>query len=397
MAGARRWSTAVFALLLWLPGVAVTQPLWNPSQDPVAGSRVFGEKGCSRCHAVQGVGGKVGPDLGRIPRPRSFFDLGAAMWNHLPRMAERMRELKIARPLLNARETGDLIAFLFTLNYFEALGNVQAGRRLFPEKRCVVCHQVGGAGGVIGPSLDAVAQAGSPIAVAAAMWNHGPTMDELMRQRRIERPTFKEAELGDLIAFLRSTASGPLEGPLYVLPGRAEVGERLFADKRCSDCHGAGGRGGSVGPNLAERGTQLGLVQFAAAMWNKAPAMREAMRARGIPIPQLMPEEMADLVGYLYAVQYFALPGDAQHGAALARERGCLDCHTVRAPGGTAPTDLAQVRGLDSSGAVVAALWNHSFIERPKARVRGWAELRPAEMADLAAYLRALGPAPRTR
>lgn len=396
MAGALGGLVAGVTLFLFL-SPAAAQPLWNPSQDPVAGSRVFGEKGCSRCHAVQGVGGRVGPDLGRIPRPRSFFDLAAAMWNHLPRMAERMRELRIARPALDARETGDLIAFLFTLNYFEPPAGAQVGRRLFAEKRCVVCHQVGGSGGVIGPSLDAVAQAGSPIAVAAAMWNHGPAMAEMMRARRIERPTFRDSELGALIAFLRAASPVAAEGPLYVLPGRADAGERLFADKRCRDCHGAGGRGGGVGPDLAERGAQLGLVQFASAMWNKAPAMREAMRARGIPVPQLTPEEMADLVAYLYAVQYFALPGDAPRGATLLGERGCLDCHTVRAPGGRVPIDLAQAEGLDSPAAVVAALWNHSFVDRPKARARGWAELRPAEIADLVAYLRSLGPAPRAR
>ena len=33
--------------------------------NPLEGSRLFTEKGCSRCHAVQGVGGITGPDLGR--------------------------------------------------------------------------------------------------------------------------------------------------------------------------------------------------------------------------------------------------------------------------------------------------------------------------------------------
>ena len=393
MNGTLGWSAVAIALFVLAPlRPAAAQPLFSPTQDPIAGSRVFGDKGCVKCHAVNGVGGKVGPDLGRLPRPRSFFDLATAMWNHLPRMAERMRGLGIARPRLDARETGDLIAFLFTLDYFDPPGNVQAGRRLFTAKKCVVCHQVGDVGGVVGPNLDFLKQYGSPIFVATAMWNHGPAMMEVMRAKGIARPTFRDAELIDLIAYIKAVSPLPVVGPLYVLPGRAAEGHRLFVEKRCSDCHGVAGKGGGVGPDLAERGVHRTLTQFAAAMWNKAPAMLEAMKGRGVPVPRLTAEEMADIVADLYAVQYFAVPGDRQRGARLTAEKGCLGCHVVQGPDGKAPVDLAQVKGLDSPAAVVAALWNHSFIgappaDRPKPR---WAEFRADEMADLVAFLRSL-------
>ena len=152
---------------------ARAQPLFSPTQDPVAGSRVFGAKGCGKCHAVMGVGGKVGPDLGHIAGPRSFYDLAAAMWDHLPQMAKQMEKLGINRPQINPAETGDLIAFLYTLNYFDRPGNSKVGRDVFLKKQCVACHQVGGTGGVTGPSLDRLAQQGSPIFLAAAMWEHG--------------------------------------------------------------------------------------------------------------------------------------------------------------------------------------------------------------------------------
>jgi mono/diheme cytochrome c family protein len=379
----------VAGLLLCRVSAAASEPVFSSTQDPVAGSRVFGEKGCVRCHAINGVGGKVGPDLGRLPQSRSFYDLAAAMWNHLPRMAERMRQLGIPRPRLDARETGDLVAFLYTLNYFDPPGNPGAGQRLFTEKKCVVCHQVGGTGGVIGPNLDALGQYGSPIFVAAAMWNHGPGMAEAMRAKGVARPTFRDRELVDLIAYIRSASPKTGDEPLYVLPGRAETGRRLFTEQRCADCHGPAGRGGGIGPDLAGRRVQRSLTEFATSMWNKAPAMTEAMRARGIPVPQLSAEGMADIVAYLYAVGYFAVPGDIQRGARIARDKGCLQCHTVRAPGGTAPTDLARAAGLESSAAVVAALWNHSFAGA--GRPGAWPELSPAEVADLEAYLRSLG------
>ena len=140
----------VVASVVVLAGAVSAQTLFGPTQDPVAGSHVFGAKGCVKCHSVNGVGGKVGPDLARIPRPRTFYDLAAALWDHAPRMAEKMRQLRIPRPQLDARETGDLVAFLYTLDYFDPPGRPDVGRRLFSEKQCIQCHQVGGTGGVVG-------------------------------------------------------------------------------------------------------------------------------------------------------------------------------------------------------------------------------------------------------
>jgi len=394
---ARHWVLVVVPFLfLWSLPSASAQPLFSPTQDPLAGSRVFGAKGCVKCHAVNGVGGKVGPDLGRIPRPRSFYDLAAAMWNHLPRMAERMRQLGVPRPHLDARETGDLIAFLFTLDYFDPPGDVRAGRRLFTQKKCVVCHQVGGVGGVVGPNLDLLKQYGSPILVAAAMWDHGPAMAEAMRVRKIARPTFRESELLDLIAYLKSASPAPAEGPLYVLPGRAEEGRRLFVEKQCIACHSVLGEGGRAGPDLAERGVHRSLTAFAAAMWNKAPAMMEAMKARGITVPQLRAEEMADVVAYLYAVQYFAEPGDPRRGRALLANKGCLTCHTLSGQGARVAGDLGRVKGLDSSPAVIAALWNHTLVMQqwPERQKVSWPWFSPEEMADLVLFFQGLG---RTR
>src|SRR5512138_506701 len=120
-----RWAVLTVAGLVASLGVASAQPVLSPSQDPLAGSQVFGAKGCVKCHSVNGVGGKVAPDLARTMRPRSFVDLATAMWNHLPQMAERMRQLGIARPKLDSREAGDLAGFLYSLNYFDPPGSAE--------------------------------------------------------------------------------------------------------------------------------------------------------------------------------------------------------------------------------------------------------------------------------
>jgi len=398
MVGMRRvlpWSgVALIVVFVWSSPAFGQAPV-GPTQDPLAGSRVFGEKGCGRCHAINGVGGQGGPDLGRIPGPHGFYDLGAALWNHLPQMAERMRQLGIPRARLDAREAGDLIAFLSTLNYFDPPGNAEKGRRLFTGKRCIVCHQVAGTGGVVGPSLDFLGQYGSPIFAAATMWNHGPAMAEAMRRRGIPRPRFEGSELADLIAYLRSASPERMEEPLYLVPGQAEDGRHLFAEKRCAECHGLRGRGGRIGPDLAERRRDWSLMQFAAAMWNKAPAMTEAMNRQGIPVPQLRPAEVADLVAYLYSVRYFAVPGDVRRGQETLTAKGCVGCHTVQGRGAKTASDLAVAKGLDSPAAVMAALWNHSFAaQRPADPARVWAELRPGDVADLVAFLGTLTRSP---
>jgi hypothetical protein len=147
-----------------------------------------------------------------------------------------------------------------------------------------------------------------------------------------------------------------------------------------------------VGPDLAERALHRSLTDFAAAMWNKAPTMLEAMRARAVPVPQLTPEEMADLVALLYSVRYFAEPGDPASGVRVATAKGCLTCHGLHGERGKAASDLAQARTTTSPGGVLSALWNHSFIgdPRPPRDRAPWATIRPEEMADLIAYLRSL-------
>jgi mono/diheme cytochrome c family protein len=372
-------------------GVAFAQPLFSRTQDPQAGARVFDAKGCIKCHAVRGVGGKVGPDLGRALRPRTFYDLAAALWNHAPKMADRMRQLGIVRPKLDAVESADLAAYLFTLNYFEPPGRAQTGRRLFTEKRCVVCHKIGSTGAAIGPPLDRLTWAASPIALAATMWNHGAQMAEVMEREKVTRPTFVGSELADLIAYINTISPAASRAPVYVLSGRADEGGRLFVEKRCIECHPIGGRGDPTVPSLAERALHQSLTDFAAAMWNKAPAMHQAMQSRlGGSIPLLRPEEMADIVAYLYATRYFKQAGDPHNGAIVATNKGCLNCHGLYGERGKTAGDLSAAPGLETPGGVLSALWNHSFITAPPAgrEHAPWPTFRGEDMADLMAYLR---------
>ncbi|MCK5447909.1 MAG: c-type cytochrome [Gemmatimonadetes bacterium] len=346
---------------------------------------MFGEKGCVRCHSISGSGQSLGPDLRTIGSARTFQDLTAALWNHLPDMNRRMADLEIERPHLSEREAGDLFAYLYTLGYFDTAGDAERGKRLFTDLSCIRCHQVGGVGGVVGPVLDHVGARGVPIEVAAAMWNHGPAMIEAAEVRGISRPRMSGPDLVDLIAFLQSTADEVSGENLYVLPGDAAAGARVIVDRQCIECHGNPSAGGTIAPVLSGLSRGASLIDFVALMWNKAPAMIEALRARDLEFPHLQAQDFANVVAYLYSVDYFSAGGKASSGRRLIDSKGCADCHT--------PGDLSSIPGLGHPSSVTAALWNHlAVLEANEDSVPDWPSLTGREIGDLMAFFQASSP-----
>ncbi len=375
------------AALLVLPPAARAQSV--PGQDPVAGARAFETAGCVKCHAVNGKGGKVGPDLARTTRPRTYYDLAASLWDHLPHMTARMQQMGIPRVKLDAQQAGDLAAYLYTLQYFDKPGRPAVGKSLFTEKKCIVCHSVEGRGGTVGPGVDVFKRFSSPLYVAAAMWNHGPRMAETMKAQGIARPTLSGSELRDLTAFL-SPASGGSHGPVHLLAGSAEQGRMLFGQKGCAQCHPVAE--GGIGPALVGRTTRRSPLEFAAALWDKAPAMQAARKPEMGPPPQLSAEEMADLVAYLDATGYFAGPGNLNRGWRVMADKGCLVCHGIYGESGKAASDLTRAKALSSRAAVLASLWNHTTVTAPApgGGRAAWPTIRGQEMADLMALLQAM-------
>jgi mono/diheme cytochrome c family protein len=217
-----------------------------------------------------------------------------------------------------------------------------------------------------------------------------------MKEMGIERPSFTSAELKDLIAYVAPATAGPQAGPVYALPGRPDTGRLLFAAKSCIECHAVGGVGGKVGPDLVERGVRQSPIEFAATIWNKAPAMEAAMKTRGVTPPQLTPADMADIVAYLYSVRYFGNGGNIQNGWTVATRKGCLTCHAVRGERGKPASDITKWKGLDSPAAVLSALWNHAVVMPPSigGKKSEWPLLNPQEMADLVALLQSVGAKP---
>lgn len=171
--------------------------------DPKAGRRVFAEKGCGKCHPINGVGPNLGPDLGRPPtEPQTVTQIAGAMWNHAPEMRRAALEKGLRWPEFRGTELRDLIAFLYFVRMLDQPGDARRGEHLFDEKRCSVCHALGGKGGKIGPDLTHWRRFASPILWADVMWRHAIEMEGKMREMGLEWPRFEGNEMVDLIAFM---------------------------------------------------------------------------------------------------------------------------------------------------------------------------------------------------
>jgi len=362
--------------------------------NPLEGSRFFTGKGCLNCHAIHGVGGTSGPDLGRGILNRPLFEIAGVMWNHSPGMEHLFQERRVPRPLFEPAEMASLLAFLYYLSSFDPPGDATVGGRLFREKGCQTCHAVGGKGGRVGPALDRYAPHASPLSLTTALWNQGRAMAEKMQEMGMPRPTFAGRDIPDLLAYLRSTGGGTER--VYAPPGSARRGQELFTEKRCVECHSVRGHGGKVGPDLGDR-LRGSLMGIAGAMWNHGPHMWARMAERGIAVPSFTESETSDLISYLYFFQFIDPPGDVRRGLAVYREKRCGTCH-----GPVAPPLVGIVGSLSGPLDVITAMWNHAGIMETKmAEVNvAWPVLKGGEMADLVAYLlslRAEAPQPTKR
>jgi len=393
------------ALLLWFASASV--PTQAPAQQPpspvapewtpiAAGWDVYAKKGCGQCHSIRSTDkGRAASDLARIQGGPGFYELGAAMWNHVPRLGTKMRETGIERPPLTPLELTNLLAFIFTAQYDDERGNAKTGERLFTVKACEQCHAVGGKGGTVGPALADLKRTDSPVLVAASMWSHGLRMAEVMQSKGIERPTFKQNEFVDVIAYLTANAAGHGESA-QVLPGSPAAGEALFDDKHCVSCHTIRGKGGKVGPELG-RAHHVSLTQFAGLMWNHGPVMWARMKERGIEAPRLSGQELADIVAHLYTANYFDPDaGNSGRGQQVVETKGCVACHSVRGKGGKVAADFATSNVVASPATLVAAMWNHGRSMEDQAAKQGLRlpTLKGRELADVAAYFRSMTKAP---
>jgi mono/diheme cytochrome c family protein len=175
-------------------------------------------------------------------------------------------------------------------------------------------------------------------------------------------------------------------------------GAALFETLACVQCHSVNGNGGTTGPDLGRRiDRNFTPASLAATMWNHAPTMWAAMRARNIELGDLNEQAAADLFAYFYSAHFFEKPGDAGRGKRLFDAKHCSECHGLteaRTPGAT---PVAQWASLGQPMVLVNAMWNHATTMKGEfaRRKLAWPELTSQDLTDMLVYLRNL-PSTRT-
>lgn len=341
--------------------------------DSVRGAKVFESEQCIHCHAVNGRGGKVGLDLARIiNRTYTPAHLASSMWNHAPTMFGAIKAAGIQSPKLSPNDAADLFAFFYSARFFDRPGQAGDGKKEFEARHCAACHGITTSRAEGAPPVAQWESLADPVLLVQQMWNHSYHMRQAFARRKLEWQALTTGQLDDILAYLRSLPeTAHLVSRFSNTSG--QEGERVFESKGCVHCH--------VGQlALENRLKNMTLTDIAVDMWNHAPRMLDQP-------PTLSPEEMRQLLSYLWMRQFVYPGGSVAGGKKVFEERRCAECHAGGAHG--APQLPGQAHKY-SEVTIISALWRHGpqMLNRMQQAGIGWPSFRNSqEVADLIAYL----------
>lgn len=365
----RLFITSLLAALV----CAAQSPVFHA--DSNRGEALFSKLACIKCHSVNGQGGYVGPDLGKLAdRDFTPSGLAATMWNHAPTMWADMSARDIQTGEMTDQDAADLFAYFYSVRFFEKPGDAARGKAVFQQKGCADCH---GISQEKQPGIHPVSQWQSlnhPFALSEDMWNHSRSMIAAMSARHRVWPDLTAQELSDLLVYLRNLPTSKALSPLFMIDVVPQ-GRELFVTKGCKTCH-------ESDTALAGRIKGRTLTEIAAEMWNHGPRMA-SLDAPPVVFAQ---GEMRELLSYIWAQQFFEDARDPARGQKVFVSKGCAGCHENPSSGAPALTSIA---GRFSGPAMVSALWRHgpAMLAKMKATNGKWPRLTADDMSAVIAYL----------
>jgi mono/diheme cytochrome c family protein len=352
--------------------------------NPMAGRIVFEGMGCIKCHAVDGYGGTIGPDLGPANFFGGYYDVASRLWNHAPQMAIRSLSMGWKWSTLTTRQIDELITFLFYLRYLGETGSVSQGKQLVRAKGCLHCHTIGDDAPSRGIAFDQLDEFASPMYIAQSIWNHGPEIQRRMEEIGLKRPVFKDDEINHISTYFQELSRGKPVRTQYISIGNPKVGAQLFMTKGCATCHAVSQSEDSRGTRLPDMNLNRSVTAIAGTMWNHIHLMVQAMHEEDLKWPSFEASELADLMAYLYFFDYIGTTGDAKAGQEVFKAKQCIRCH-----GSDQPRALSPSIELNSPTELIRTMWNHvPFMhEEAVAKNIAWPELTASEFQNLYTYL----------
>ena len=250
--------------------------------DATRGKRLFTSYSCSHCHGITESIGAAAKPVARWTSPADPIAMIEAMWNHAASMREEMARQKIAWPRLSGQDVSDLLVYIRDLSPAPKNAGVfrttsGANTQALFKMRCSVCHT--SAEQFLGKNL----RGQTMTDLAADMWNHGPIM-------KTNPVRFEPGEMREIVSLVWSQRY--LENK-----GNLEKGKKVFAAKKCGECHN-GSAGGGV-PPLTSRERDFSGITMVSVLWQHCPEMLDRMREKHIPWPRFSTREMSDLIAYL--------------------------------------------------------------------------------------------------
>jgi cytochrome c2 len=224
------------------------------------------------------------------------------------------------------------------------------------------------------------------------MWNHLPAMLEKMQETGTEFPDLNTGEMEQLMVYLSYMRYAGERG-------NERKGRSLLRKKGCTKCHYIGGSGGDIGPDLCARDEYLTPLALIESMWNHVPEMMEVFEEQGIERPKFKGNDIVNLAAGIRSYtgptsvpidQHYV--GDPVTGRKLAKEKGCLYCHSGRDEGGELGPNFEDLDFEYSATQIAGKMWNHGpeMWENMKEENLSFPVFEKGEMADIVAYLYSL-------
>jgi mono/diheme cytochrome c family protein len=325
------------------PDLLTNIPKLDPPMDSEIqfGRRLFVEKGCSSCHAVEGVPAQrdFGPDLSNLgSKTVSELFFGNAKIPHTlisyvqakvsdplsVNPVARMPQFNLSQDDLDAITTA-ILSMTGPANKTEIAELAVPARQaefhpagefgaLYERYKCYVCHRFNGFGGTLAPDLTYEGSRAQRQWIISYLKDPGtlrPTLTVRMPQFNMT-----DQEAGTIADYFETAMQSPEVDASSVkakdfTPQMVSLGKQLYEVKYlCQSCHTIGATGGYVGPALTNVGNWMTPAWIEA--WLKNPQALEGSAIE--PRRDFTPDEIQALTAYLVTLKQ----GRTAAGAAAA-------------------------------------------------------------------------------